>query len=85
MFTYHAALRHLGPDSQYQYQLLHACAEPIGGRFRTGPLGRPKPFRFTSFGDQSVPLAIGMGLGPRRPNAGFIVDAVDAADPPFST
>src|SRR5947209_4511702 len=56
---------------------------PARGRFRTGPAGRSKKFRFTSFGDQSVPLPVGQGLGPWSPNAGYVVDAVEAADPLF--
>jgi hypothetical protein len=83
VFTYHARLRGLEADTDYRYQVFHAGAQPIEGRFTTGPVGRSKPFRFTSFGDQSVPSAVGMGLGPWSPNAGFIVDAVDATEPLF--
>ena len=83
VYTYHARLRGLRPDSAYQYQVSHAGVDPIAGGFRTGPEGRSKRFRFSSFGDQSVPGPIGLGLGPWSPNAGFIVDAVDATDPLF--
>ena len=83
VYTYHARLDGLHPDSQYQYQVFHAGADPIGGGFTTAPVGRTKAFRFTSFGDQSVPSAVGLGLGPWSPNAGFIVDAVDATEPLF--
>jgi hypothetical protein len=83
VYTYHARLTHLVPDSQYQYQVYHAGAAPVVGGFRTGPVGRSRPFRFTSFGDQSVPSPVGMGLGPWSANAQFVVDAVDATDPLF--
>ena len=83
VYTYHARLRHLHPDEQYTYQVFHAGADPVSGGFRTAPVGRSKPFRFTSFGDQAVPAPVGMGLGPWSPNAGYIVDAVDAAGPLF--
>jgi hypothetical protein len=83
VYTYHARLPGLEPDTRYQYQVLHAGAVPVKGGFSTAPVGRSKPFRFTSFGDQSVPGPVGMGLGPWSPNAGYIVDAVDATDPLF--
>src|SRR5260370_9080480 len=51
--------------------------------FRTGPGGRSGGFRFTSFGDQSVPAAVGQGLGPWTANAGYIVPAVENLDPLF--
>jgi len=65
------------------YQVLHDGTDPVAGTFRTGPRGRSKGFRFTSFGDQAIPVAVGQGLGPHTPNAGYIVDAVDALDPLF--
>jgi hypothetical protein len=83
VYTYHARLHGLDADTRYDYQVLHAGADPVSGRFTTAPISREKPFRFTSFGDQSVPGPIGMGLGPWSPNAGYVVDAVDAADPLF--
>ncbi len=63
--------------------MLHRGADPVAGRFQTAPVARSKPFRFTSFGDQAIPAAVGTGLGPHSPNAGFIVDAVEAMDPLF--
>ncbi len=83
VFTYHARLTRLAPDTAYVYEVLHDGAPPVPGTFRTGPRGRESGFRFTSFGDQSVPAAVGQGLGPHTPNAGYIVDAVDALDPLF--
>ena len=83
VYTYHAALADLPPDTAFGYEVLHDGAEPLAGTFRTGPRGRSRGFRFTSFGDQSIPAPVGLGLGPNTPNAGYIVDAVDALDPLF--
>ncbi len=83
VWTYHASLDHLEPDSQYAYEALHDGAEPAGGSFRTAPRGRSRPFRFTSFGDQSIPAPVGRGIGPSSPNAGYVVDAVESLDPLF--
>ena len=81
--TYHAPLAGLPPDTAFGYQVVHDGAGPVAGTFRTGPRGRGSRFRFTSFGDHSVPAPVGRGLGPHTPNAGYIVDAVDALDPLF--
>jgi hypothetical protein len=83
VYTYHARLRNLVPDTAFAYQVVHGGAEPVAGTFRTGPRGRSAGFRFTSFGDQSIPAPVGLGLGPASVNAGYIVDAVDALDPLF--
>jgi hypothetical protein len=83
VFTYHAHLDHLQPDTQYVYEVLNDGAAPVTGTFRTGPAGRSRGFRFTSFGDQAVPMKIGAGLGPWTVNAGYIVPAVEALDPLF--
>jgi hypothetical protein len=79
--TYHASLHGLSPDHEYAYEVLADGADPVGGRFRTAPSGRA-PFRFTSFGDQSIPFQVGPGLspGPNTPNAGFIVGAIAGLD-----
>ena len=53
--TYHARMDGLEADSDYIYQVHHRGADPLAGQFRTGPEGRSRKFRFTSFGDQSVP------------------------------
>lgn len=50
----HARLTGLTPDTEYVYAAVHDGAHPELGTFRTAPSGR-KPFRFTSFGDQSTP------------------------------
>jgi len=83
VWTYHATLDNLLPSTQYSYQVLHDGATPVPGMFRTGPRGRSRGFRFTSFGDQAVPAAVGLGLGPHTPNAGYIVPAVESLDPLF--
>ena len=83
VYTYHVRIDRLHPDTTYTYEVFHRGAPPVMGGFHTGPSGRSKPFRFTSFGDQSVPSAVGKGLGPWSPNAGFIVPAVDATNPLF--
>jgi len=83
VWTYHATLDDLRPDTQYIYEVLHDGATPAPGMFRTGPLGRSRGFRFTSFGDQAVPAPVGLGLGPNTPNAGYIVPAVESLDPLF--
>jgi Calcineurin-like phosphoesterase/Purple acid Phosphatase, N-terminal domain len=83
VYTYHARIGKLEPDTAFVYEVSHKGAEPVPGTFRTGPRGRSKGFRFTSFGDQSIPAKVGLGLGPATANAGYIVDAVDALDPLF--
>jgi hypothetical protein len=83
VWTYHARLDGLHPDTPYVYEVLNDGAAPVTGMFRTGPKGRSRGFRFTSFGDQSVPAAVGLGLGPWTPNAGYIVPAVESLDPLF--
>jgi hypothetical protein len=82
--TYHASIDGLRGDTDYLYEVSAAGAPAVGGTFRTGPRGRA-PFRFTSFGDQSIPTKVGPGLqpGPWTPNAGYIVDAVESHDPLF--
>jgi hypothetical protein len=79
--TYHASVHGLHPDHEYAYEVLADGADPVGGRFRTAPSGRA-PFRFTSFGDQSIPFQVGPGLspGPNTPNAGYVVDAIAGLD-----
>ncbi len=83
VWTYHAAIGSLEPDTPYGYQVLHDGAEPVTGTFRTAPLGRSRAFRFTSFGDHAIPAPVGDGSGPHSPNAGYVVAAVDRLDPLF--
>jgi 3',5'-cyclic AMP phosphodiesterase CpdA len=83
VWTYHASLAGLPPDTALSYQAVHDGAGPVGGTLRTGPRGRGTGFRFTSFGDHSIPAPAGRGLGPHTRNAGYIVDAVNALAPLF--
>ena len=83
VWTYHVAISGLEPDTAYAYQVVHDGARPTAGTFRTAPSGRSRPLRFTSFGDQSIPAPVGLGLGPHSPNAGHVVDAVETLSPLF--
>jgi hypothetical protein len=83
VWTYHASLDGLRPDTRYGYEIRHDGAEPVAGTFRTAPAGRSAGFRFTSFGDQAIPAPIGRGLGPNSPNAGHVVRAIERLDPLF--
>ena len=81
VWTYHAALDHLQPDTEYHYEVLADGADPVQSAFRTAPDGRAR-FRFTSFGDQAIPAAVGPRAqpGPHTPNAGYVVDALAGLD-----
>ena len=83
VYTYHARLTNLAPDTAHVYEVIHEGAAPVAGTFRTGPIGRSKGFRFTSFGDQGIPTRVGTHPGSASVNAGYVVDAVDALDPLF--
>jgi hypothetical protein len=61
------------------YEVLHDGSAAIAGDFVTAPAGRA-PFRFTSFGDQSTPVA---GDGIASPWAGYVVDQVERLQPLF--
>jgi Calcineurin-like phosphoesterase/Purple acid Phosphatase, N-terminal domain len=83
VWTYHAAIGSLEPDTPYGYEVLHDGVGPVTGTFRTAPRGRSQPFRFTSFGDHAIPAPVGDGSGPHSPNAGYVVTSVDRLDPLF--
>jgi len=83
VLTFHVRLDSLEPATDYVYEVLHAGTVAESGRFRTAPDGRQAPFRFTAFGDQSVPAPVGRGLAPSSPHAAWVVDAVEALDPLF--
>jgi hypothetical protein len=59
VFTYHALLDCLSPDSLHNYSVTadndSNAAQPFAGSFHTAPCGRA-PFRFTSFGDLATPV-----------------------------
>src|SRR5215468_1168426 len=40
VWTYHASLDGLRPDTQYIFEVTHEGATPVPGMFRTGPSGR---------------------------------------------
>jgi Calcineurin-like phosphoesterase/Purple acid Phosphatase, N-terminal domain len=84
VYTYHASMEHLRGDTDYTYEVFAAGAPPVAGSFHTSPRQRQR-FRFTSFGDQSIPARVGPGAqpGPWTPNAGFVVDAVESQQPLF--
>jgi hypothetical protein len=57
VYTYHAQLTGLLPDTVYSYVVTadnDAAEAPFTAAFRTAPRGRA-PFRFTSFGDLATP------------------------------
>ena len=57
VWTYHAELTGLRPDTAYEYTVTadnDSSAEPFTATFTTAPRGRV-PFRFTSFGDLATP------------------------------
>jgi alkaline phosphatase D len=57
VWTYHAQIGGLRPDTAYTYQVTadnDQAAQPFTAAFRTAPAGRA-PFRFTSFGDLATP------------------------------
>ena len=82
VYTYHAQLTGLLPDTTYSYAVTadnDTAAAPFSASFRTAPRGRA-PFRFTSFGDLATPnpqweLSYGQ--------AAFAVGAVESFQPLF--
>jgi 3',5'-cyclic AMP phosphodiesterase CpdA len=76
VYTYHARLGRLQPDTAYLYSALNDGAEPEFGTFRTAPRGRAA-FTFTSFGDQGTPT-LGKKYAPPEgvtiPNPPFVND-----------
>ena len=57
VWTYHAQLTGLAPDTEYSYTVTadnDSGSEPFAASFRTAPAGRAR-FRFTSFGDLATP------------------------------
>ncbi len=89
VYTHHARITGMWPDTHYVYAAMHDGAHPEMGTVRTAPRGRA-PLRFTSFGDQSTPtldasVASAFGRDNRgSPAAGDITDAVEHAAPLFN-
>jgi 3',5'-cyclic AMP phosphodiesterase CpdA len=83
VFTYHATLDGLEPDALVRYTVTadndRHRASPFAAGFRTAPRGRA-PFRFTSFGDLSTPVATWVLSSPQSRHA---VDAVERFQPLF--
>ncbi|MBV9724623.1 MAG: metallophosphoesterase family protein [Gammaproteobacteria bacterium] len=82
VFTYHAKLDGLEPNSLYHYAVTadnDARRPPFAATFRTAPRGRV-PFRWTSYGDLSTPVAAWTMSSPQSHHA---VDAVERFQPLF--
>ncbi len=83
VFTYHARLKGLEPDTVVEYTVTadndHARAHPFSSSFRTAPRGRAS-FRFTSYGDLSTPVTTWVLSSPQ---SRFAVDAVERFAPLF--
>jgi len=95
VYTYHARMQDLNPDTSYIYAALGDGVLPDGGSFTTAPVGR-SAFTFTSFGDQAVPTTTwtpGTGSaantftsslnGLASPAAGDIVAGIEQVRPLF--
>lgn len=92
VYVHHARLTRLEPDTYYTYAALHDGGRPDAGTFRTAPRGR-RPFTFTSFGDQAVPITTwqpnGSGgytsvpSGIASPASADIVAGIEQVDPLF--
>ncbi|KAA1010796.1 metallophosphoesterase family protein [Paraburkholderia panacisoli] len=83
VFTYHARLRDLKADTNYQYEVTAEndsnVAQPFTASFRTAPRGRA-PFRWTSYGDLATPNT---GWVLSSPQSRFAVQAVERFQPLF--
>jgi hypothetical protein len=83
VFTYHAHIDDLSPDSLHSYTVTadndSNAAHPFAATFRTAPCGRA-PFRWTSFGDLATPVtAWVLSYGQSK----FAVQAVEQFQPLF--
>ena len=83
VFTYHARLDGLGPDSSYRYSVTadndSQRRHPFTATFRTAPRGRAA-FRWTSYGDLATPVTSWVLSSPQSRHA---VDAVERFEPLF--
>ncbi|MBN3759625.1 metallophosphoesterase family protein [Burkholderia sp. Ac-20365] len=83
VFTYHARLHGLKPNTTYQYEVTadndSSTGSPFSASFRTAPRGRT-PFRFTSYGDLATPNT---GWVLSSPQSRFAVQAVERFQPLF--
>jgi hypothetical protein len=83
VFTYHAKVDGLEPDSSYRYSVTadndgHA-RKPFTARLSTAPRGRVR-FRWTSYGDLATPVTSWTMSSPQSRHA---VDAVERFEPLF--
>jgi len=82
VWTYHALLDHLWPDTDYVYDVMPTAPNPCEARFRTAAqrsqavplheLRRP--------GDPRARPGSGAAVGPNTPNAAYVVDALGGLD-----
>ena len=83
VFTYHARVRGLRPDTTYRYEVTadnsSRVGTPFSASFATAPRGR-KPFRFTSYGDLATPNTNWVLSSPQ---SRFAVEAVERFQPLF--
>ncbi|MCC8392661.1 metallophosphoesterase family protein [Paraburkholderia sp. MMS20-SJTR3] len=83
VFNYHARLRDLKPDTNYQYEVTadndSKASQPFSASFRTAPRGR-MPFRWTSYGDLATPNTNWVLSSPQ---SRFAVQAVERFQPLF--
>ncbi|HEY1725699.1 MAG TPA: metallophosphoesterase family protein [Steroidobacteraceae bacterium] len=83
VFSYHARLDDLSPDTPYRYSPTadndRRREAPFVASFRTAPRGRV-PFRWTSYGDLSTPVVSWAMSSPQSRHA---VDAVERFEPLF--
>ncbi len=83
VFTYHAVVADLTPDTSYAYTVTadndRRRAQPFSAAFRTAPRGRA-PFRFTSYGDLATPNAAWILSSPQ---SRYAVEAVERFAPLF--
>jgi hypothetical protein len=83
IFTYHARLEDLAPDSLHHYAVTadndSNAAQPFSATFQTAPRGR-KAFRWTSFGDLATPVTSWVLSSPQ---SRYAVQAVERFAPLF--
>jgi Purple acid Phosphatase, N-terminal domain/Calcineurin-like phosphoesterase len=83
VFTYHAKLDRLRPDSTYHYSVTadndHHLGRPFSAGFRTAPAGSA-PFRWTSYGDLATPIS---SWTLSSPQSRYAVEAVERFRPLF--
>ena len=83
VFTYHARVHGLKPNTRYRYELTadndSNVAQPFSATFTTAPRGRA-PFRFTSYGDLATPNGAWVLSSPQ---SRFAVQAVEQFQPLF--